>query len=654
MSPRARAVGASPPAEIEFIQYHEPALEAGDYEVTVTQSVSSTTGQIPSETFPATARYLSVAGPRFSLSPAEIVAVFPPPESDGDWSLVLPHVVLSRSTLPWERSPGASDAAAPWLALLVFEEDELPASSIVPAGELIGTLVPAETGDEPDEKVVVVDVPAGLLGATLPSLAEVSLLAHVRAGVDSAGSPTPERAVVVANRLPASGGRATALLVSLEARYAGSTFDPGKGVLPGGAVRLVVLKSWSFSCPPAGPDFRHILQGLDGGPLVAPAVSSAPEDPRVTELRCAGFVPLPHSIRPDLYGGGSGVLRESRTYSWYHGPLRPGDGGAAAAALLPLLPALCADSLLLYDADAGMFDASYAAAWELGRVLGLASRAYSVELYRYRCAYSRFLAAAAQTSHPHLPPPRVESPEPPLPPSVSGWLAETALLAGVPFDYLVPYDAMLPVESIRFFRLDPAWVNGLLDGALSLARLRPAGSSLGGAQLPPTLTSWNMTATDVVTGFLLRSEAVSGWPDLQADAFGAYTIQSGPGGAPEIVGTAPLVSLRAERLAPGVLLCLFQGQVALVEIHQKPEMLHFGFDAGADGPFKELRDPGNGSTLPTRLSSIPMRGTSRVVDVGALASKLASALELPAAGFTSAQLALQMIVGVEKVQFFVG
>ena len=111
-----------------------------------------------------------------------------------------------------------------------------------------------------------------------------------------------------------------------------------------------------------------------------------------------------------------------------------------------------------------------------------------------------------------------------------------------------------------------------------------------------------------------------------------------------------------ERLSPSVLLCLFQGDIAKLEIHQKPETLHFGFEVDAEGnPEKELRDPGTGETLQgQKLEPIPMRAGSpdaSVVDVSTLAGKLAHATG--STSFSAAQFALQMIVGVEKVVFYV-
>jgi hypothetical protein len=62
-----------------------------------------------------------------------------------------------------------------------------------------------------------------------------------------------------------------------------------------------------------------------------------------------------------------------------------------------------------------------------------------------------------------------------LPDDLATTLAELRLLCGIPYNYLVPDERMLPPESIRFFHLDMDWVNALIDGAYSIGRNPVAG-----------------------------------------------------------------------------------------------------------------------------------------------------------------------------------
>src|SRR3984885_3921005 len=58
----------------------------------------------------------------------------------------------------------------------------------------------------------------------------------------------------------------------------------------------------------------------------------------------------------------------------------------------------------------------------------------------------------------------------PPPPDLVDWLTKLKLLYGIPFNYLVPDEQFLPMETLRFFQVDPDWINSLTDGALSVGR----------------------------------------------------------------------------------------------------------------------------------------------------------------------------------------
>ena len=83
----------------------------------------------------AYSRYFDVQGPQWVLPPSEIHSVYPP---DGDEKAPplsqIPFITLGRRSLPWERElgilsgtplGGLDESDYPWVALLVFREDEL-------------------------------------------------------------------------------------------------------------------------------------------------------------------------------------------------------------------------------------------------------------------------------------------------------------------------------------------------------------------------------------------------------------------------------------------------------------------------------------------------------------------------------------------------
>src|SRR4051812_17464311 len=71
-----------------------------------------------------------------------------------------------------------------------------------------------------------------------------------------------------------------------------------------------------------------------------------------------------------------------------------------------------------------------------------------------------------------------------IPPNLIHWLAQLKNLQGIPFNYLVPDERLLPPESIKFFQIDATWLEALLDGALSIGRQYTGAGQLSPALIP--------------------------------------------------------------------------------------------------------------------------------------------------------------------------
>ncbi len=408
-------------------------------------------GEVPATPYSREIHF-AVTGARFAaLTPADVDSVFPPPGSSGDHDNVLPHISLVSSTLPWERTPdGNVDSKLPWLALLILHDSDFSSPAARPTlqtlslGELKqghsgGKFPPVELepGQHVDDLVQVIDVERGLLQQALPDKSELGYLAHVRQGKDGTDKATgPELATVMANRLPQQNGFRTAFLVSVENRLEpnGSGFQ-WLGAGDHDLVRLVCLESWRFACVDPAQTFTNLILDLDRAPGTLRLVDTP--SPAANLHLGKGRVPLPHHLRDG-----------DHTVSWYHGPLVPGRPA------YPLnLPARTADELLSYDPSSGLFDASYAAAWQLGRLLMLHSKKTAVDLYQWKRATAQNLKHDEHEVE-HLPlDGQVSDPE--IPAGVVEFFRQASLLKDVPFDYLVLDERLLPVESIRFFQVDP-------------------------------------------------------------------------------------------------------------------------------------------------------------------------------------------------------
>jgi hypothetical protein len=378
-------------SEATFYDSVTPALTAGDYQVIVQDTVTVAGDSGTSASYAAVQRF-RVAGSRTGLGPSDVVAVSPPSGGSGSYDLWLPHVILAQRTLPWQvpiadgTPAGQGGQAQPWVALLLLTREEVDVAGSPPAAGTTGTqtvplsacLTPPSgtlgpvvtTGqstllqEQPSLTCSVVDVTTDAFSGVVPQAAELPFLAHVRqvstAGQEELGGPAPGwYSVVVGNRLPtgASDGVYIAHLVSLEGF---ASYLPGNPAPAGvSLVRLISLASWTFTSGPGSGDFGYLMAQLDIGALTVPVTVDGTDaaSQLVAAAVADGYTLLGYTTR----------LGE-QTAAWYRGPLLP---GPVTANPQPAYPAAAA--ALIYDPATGMFDASYAAAWEIGRLLTLAN-----------------------------------------------------------------------------------------------------------------------------------------------------------------------------------------------------------------------------------------------------------------------------------------
>ena len=251
------------------------------------------------------------------------------------------------------------------------------------------------------------------------------------------------------------------------------------------------------------------------------------------------------------------------------------------------------------------------------------------------------------------------------PADVRNWLARLRLLENVPFANLVADTELLPPESIRWFYVDRRWTDAVVQGALSVGtvntddrthltatygaireeldreernlRRRPEQRRLAGDGGP-------------ISGFLLRSAAVSGWPALHVRAFSVDPVEADDAEYPED-DPRRMRLLRLERLAPAVLLCLFDGIPKVVHIEEPRQGVQFGLDAVGEGANLTAtlrpRKAADFTYLDVRPIPVPFRPgstTGGVIDIQALEAALAAHPETGAADhLDSAEYALQLV-----------
>jgi len=253
-----------------------------------------------------------------------------------------------------------------------------------------------------------------------------------------------------------------------------------------------------------------------------------------------------------------------------------------------------------------------------------------------------------------------------LPSGVRAWLARLRLLEGVPFAHLVADSELLPPESIRFFYLDREWTDAAVQGALSVGTVTTLDREHLEALHASIRTEVDAEerrvrmvggedvgfgAAGTISGFLLRSRAVSGWPALHVRAYRDEVL---PDDA-QIPEDDPrrMRLLRLERLAPAVLLCLLDGVPQVVHIEEPRQGIQFGVDlaVGAGdttGATIGLRDVVTTQTVGIDKRVPFRRDAPGVIDVVRLAEGIAAegatrVNEFEGTGTQPAEFAMEML-----------
>ena len=253
------------------------------------------------------------------------------------------------------------------------------------------------------------------------------------------------------------------------------------------------------------------------------------------------------------------------------------------------------------------------------------------------------------------------------------WLARLRLLEGVPFAQLVADPLLLPTESIRFFHIDRGWTDALVEGALSVGTVTTADRAAletlyrvvrdetDEAERLVRLPGWEPGAavptgpTGPLSGFLLRSRMVSGWPALHVRAYARDNLRLTPKVNDGDVGEehddalGRLGLLRLERLAPAVLLAIFDGVPQVVHVEEPRAGVQFGVDETGDatnaGAEVTLRDPATGEHFADgrKVQAQFRRDAPGVMHLAATARLMKDEIRPTGPDLDAAEFAMQML-----------
>ncbi len=545
----------------QLLDQHLPTLKAGQHQITLHQTIEGT-GITTNNRF-STTQIIEVAEPAFQFQPNDVFSVFPPAESTGDHSSFLPYLTLNRSTLPWERPAFDNQKDTPWLALIVVDETETDVNATIKAGGNIE------------------------LDSDLLSKNSFADLVHVIKKTDES-----EKAVIIANRLPRINSTTVVHLIAIDQTHFQTE-------IPASKQSFVSLYNWRFSCSEPDKNFEGIVSNLNTNLL---KINAKPQNEAQNALFKKGFAPLPHFMRDG-----------TQTISWYRSPLV----AVQKVTGFKIDQINSSDDLLMFDKQTKMLNATYATAWELGRMLTLQEKNVAMSIYNYK-------RKIAQNHKNNTGQSDLESicnndeKANDLPNSVKIWLNELLFLKPVPFNYLVPYEAMLPAESLRLFMLDKKWIQSLMDGAMSIGRVFEMKNVTKSTKTLETIElTWS--------GFLLRSELIADYPDL------------------EIIG-GNQEPIHTRKLGGDVLLVLFKNaRINEIDFFLKADGIQFGFDFINDK--YELRLKNEAGETTTQLIDIELN--NRIVDFSTLKTSLKSHLNTT---LHSASLALQLMKSPKRIK----
>ena len=295
---------------IQLVDSHRRALPSGRYTATAALTFRGSGLGDPASV------ELFVAGPRTRLDPTDIHAVYPPAGSTGAFGGVLPHVVLERAALPWQRSAEPAGGAhrlttrrgSPSSSSRTTRSSRSARSRLrrcsrahrlrrrsadsrpnrgtgIGSGRRHGRALPSRPSRWSRS-------PRRPPPSALPSAEDLALLTHVRRVRIAAGTAHGETAIVVSGRTARPGAVNVAHLVSVERQYeAGRHWAAtASGVA---SVTLISLKRWEFTCDPEPThEFAVLAATLDSDRLRL-ATPAAVGDAVAAQLG-RGAVPIEH------------------------------------------------------------------------------------------------------------------------------------------------------------------------------------------------------------------------------------------------------------------------------------------------------------------------------------------------------------------------
>lgn len=169
-------------------------------------------------------------------------------------------------------------------------------------------------------------------------------------------------------------------------------------------------------------------------------------------------VPLEHQLK----AGGKMV-------SWYQGPFTNNSNNFdllqfLADQKIETIPDH-QDYLNLFNEDTGMYDMTYSAAWQLGRLMIMNDNKMLQELKKWKYDLELYNLILEQNKLSHLP--NLSIQESSIPDVLMNYVTELIQFRNFPLYYLLPHADLSTEESIKHFKIDNSWILAFLFGIFS-------------------------------------------------------------------------------------------------------------------------------------------------------------------------------------------
>lgn len=340
-----------------------PPLYEGDYTIRLTQEVTKP----DKDEFSVEKKFCVAANTEF-LSEDMIFSIYPAKNQQGDFSTDLPFMVFNDPSYPWMKYAGkdSSDLDVPWIALIVVKEGEAEEEKDVKYSELeneagANVFFPYKktknTACKNDDLVHIIKFKKDQLSSLLPDKEDRAWLAHYKQvslsnAEDCLTHQDNNFSAVIANRFPPYiEGSITKSTVHLIAACDYDDLDSTDAEF----VNVISLYHWDiYSEKNTDKSFVTIVEGLQGN-------SRSVMDGMLK----------PHYLRTG-----------EKTYSWYHSPLLPEK--YIRADNINGEETFTSDGRLIYNKENGIFDVTYSAAFNLGRLVTLSHFTEAQEIVSWR------------------------------------------------------------------------------------------------------------------------------------------------------------------------------------------------------------------------------------------------------------------------------